>query len=286
MKLDSNNLVYLYGISGDGYNTFPLVNPVQGYSGSNELYLATMSSDLTKLLFSTRFGNPSLNGGNVIPVNGLALDPSGNIYFAGTTNDASFAATAGTYTTAVASGTENHTFFGKISPLSIASTTTISSSATASVLSGTSVTFTATVTGNGSTAPTGTVTFLDGTTTLGYRDFNWRQRDIYEHYPLYWGAQRQGLLRRRLALQHFDLHCRERHSDRAAGADGHDQRVAHEHHRRPECDHYLVFHQRDGLHRERRVEWNRSDQRNRNGNSHRDGNTELCACVHGRRRVR
>ena len=167
VKVDSKNLVYLYGISGDGYNTFPLVNPVQGYSGSNELYIATMSSDLTKLLFSTRLGNPSLNGGNVIPVNGLALDPSGNIYFAATTNDASFAATPGTYTTAASSGTENHTFFGKISPVLLASTTTLGSSAGSSAISGTSVTFTATVTGSGSTGPSGTVTFTDGTATLG-----------------------------------------------------------------------------------------------------------------------
>jgi hypothetical protein len=165
--LDSSNKVYLYGTSQDGYNTFPLVNPVQGYSNNNEIYIATMSSDLTKLLFSTRIGNPSLAGGNAQPVNGLALDPSNNIYFAATTNDTSFAATPGTYTTAANSGVENHTFFGKISPVLLSDTTTLSVSPGNSVVAGTSVTLTATVAGGGSTAPTGSVTFLDGTTTLG-----------------------------------------------------------------------------------------------------------------------
>jgi hypothetical protein len=117
VTLDSYGRVYLYGTAQDGYNTFPLVNPVQGYSNNSEIYIATLSSDLTKLLFSTRIGNPSLNGGNELPVNGLALDRKNNIYFAGSTEDANFAATPGTYTTAVNSGTENHTFFGKISTL-------------------------------------------------------------------------------------------------------------------------------------------------------------------------
>jgi hypothetical protein len=167
VQVDRNGKVYLYGTSQDGYNTFPLVNPVQGYSNNNEIYVATMSSDLTKLLFSTRLGNPSLAGGNALPVNGLALDPGNNIYFAATTEDSSFAATPGTYTTAASSGTENHTFFGKISPVLLSDTTTLGVSPASPVVSGTSVTFTATVSGSGSTAPTGTVTFLDGTATLG-----------------------------------------------------------------------------------------------------------------------
>ncbi len=167
VKIDSNNKIYLYGTSQDGYNTFPLVNPVQGYSDNSELYIATMSSDLTQLLFSTRLGNPSLNGGNALPINGLALDSSNNIYFAGTTNDSTFAATSGTYATAANSGTENHTFFGKISAVLLPSTATLSASPTGSVVSGTSVTFTATVAGTGGTTPTGTVTFLNGTATLG-----------------------------------------------------------------------------------------------------------------------
>ncbi|MGH8397330.1 MAG: Ig-like domain repeat protein [Gammaproteobacteria bacterium] len=166
--LDSKNQVYLYGISQDGQRTFPTVNPVQAQgNGGNALYIATMTSDLTKLLFSTRFGNPNLNGSNVTPVNGLALDPSGNIYFAGTTYDQVFTATTGTYATAANSGTAAHTFFGKISPVLLASITSLSVSPETTATFGSSITFTATVTGSSSTAPTGTVTFLDGTTTLG-----------------------------------------------------------------------------------------------------------------------
>jgi hypothetical protein len=168
VKIDSKNKVYLYGVSQDGYNTFPLVNPVQAYgNNSRQLFIAALSSDLTQLEFSTRFGNPSLNGGNVLPINGLALDSSNNIYFAGTTNDSVFAATPGTYATAATSGTENHTFFGKISAVLLPTTVTLSASPTGSVVSGSSVTFTVTVAGTGSTAPSGTVMFLDGTATLG-----------------------------------------------------------------------------------------------------------------------
>ncbi len=117
VAVDSKNQIYLYGISGDGYNSFPLVNPVQGYSNNSELYIAAISSDLTKLLFSTRIGNPSLTGSNVTPVNGLALDAASNIYFAGTTADPNFAATPGAYATAANSGGSYHTLFGKISPV-------------------------------------------------------------------------------------------------------------------------------------------------------------------------
>ena len=157
VALDSKSQVYLYGTSQDGYNTFPLVNPVQGYSNNNELYLATMSSDLTKLLFSTRFGNPSLTGSNITPVNGLALDPANNIYFAGTTNDPNFAATPGTYATAANSGGSSHTFFGKISPVlpvGVASLTITPTTTT----TGQSVAFNVAVAGttNGPT-PTGSV---------------------------------------------------------------------------------------------------------------------------------
>ena len=162
VALDSSDRVYLYGTSADGYNTFPLVNPVQGYSNNNELYIATMSSDLTKLLFSTRFGNPSLNGGNVTPVNGLALDPSNNIYFAATTNDTNFAATAGTYATAVNSGTGAHTFFAKLTAVLAPTSTTLTVSPS-TVNTGQNVTFNVTVAGTtqSSPTPTGTVTLTN-----------------------------------------------------------------------------------------------------------------------------
>ncbi len=158
VAVDTKSQVYLYGTSQDGYNTFPLVNPVQGYSANSELYIATMSSDLTKLLFSTRIGNPSLQGGNAYAVNGLALDPANNIYFAGSTQDTNFAATPGTYTTTSAQGSENHTFFGKISPVLPAGVTTLSVTPT-TTSTGQPVTFNATVaTVSGTVAPTGTVT--------------------------------------------------------------------------------------------------------------------------------
>jgi hypothetical protein len=164
VALDSKNQVYLYGTSQDGYNSFPLVNPVQGYSPNLSLYIATMSSDLTKLLFSTRIGNPSLTGSNVTPVNGLALDPANNIYFAGTTADPNFAATPGTYATAANSGGSYHTFFGKISPVLPIGVTSLTITPTTTTTDQ-PVTFDVTVSGetNG-TMPTGSVA-LSYTTT-------------------------------------------------------------------------------------------------------------------------
>ena len=166
VKLDSNNKVYLYGTSLDPYNSFPLVTPVQAWQGANVLYIAALSSDLTKLLFSTRFGNPNLQGSNITAVNGLALDPNNNIYFAGSTFDQTFAATPGTYTTAVNSGTEAHTFFGKISPV-VPPTATTLTIAPASANTGQNVTFTVNVAGTTQTTPvpTGVVTLTNNSTT-------------------------------------------------------------------------------------------------------------------------
>jgi hypothetical protein len=122
------------------------------------------------------------------PAAGAPAAPSGTVTFlnadailgAGTvaSNQATFTTTAlapGTYNVlAVYEGDSNYAGnFSKPVTLTVtastavATTISLASSATSGV-AGTSITFTATVTpASGSTAPTGTVTFLDGTTTLG-----------------------------------------------------------------------------------------------------------------------
>ena len=87
VRLDSKKQVYLYGISNDGGGDFPQVNALQGYKGGNQLFISTFSADMSKLLFSTRFGNTASNNSSVKPAGGLVLDSNDNIYFAGTTND-------------------------------------------------------------------------------------------------------------------------------------------------------------------------------------------------------
>ena len=130
----------------------------------------------------------------VVPQSGSGV-PAGSItFYDGTTSlgKASLNAggTATLSTTALAAGTHSITasYFGDSehsssvssavsvvvtqSTATVATTTTLSASA-AQIASGQSVTFTATVAQQaGSTVPTGTVTFLDGTTTLGTGTLN------------------------------------------------------------------------------------------------------------------
>ncbi len=172
---DTNGNVYLFGYDNNYTFDLPWVNPLQGRPGSNTgasyPFLATFSPDGTKLLFSTPLGNVNPNAGNDFPV-GMVLDSANNIYFAGYGADnGTMAATAGTYSTAVLGGS-NRTYFGKISPLSASSTTTLSI-APATAITGQTVTFTATVAGatQATPTPTGTVTLTNTSanpaTTLG-----------------------------------------------------------------------------------------------------------------------
>ncbi len=167
IKLDSKNQVYVYGQSNDGGGDFPTVNPLQGYKAGSQLIISTLSADMTQLLFSTRFGNPSYPDHGVSVAGGMALDPSGNIYFTGTTTDGTFAGTAGTYNTSTTSGGGGrHTFFGKISPVLALNTATLTLTP-ATVSAGGQLTYTAVIAGTTVTTPTptGTVTFSLTNTT-------------------------------------------------------------------------------------------------------------------------
>jgi MYXO-CTERM domain-containing protein len=118
IALDSQGRVHLFGMSNDGGGDLPTVNPVQTYFGGGKVFIAAFSPDASQLLFATRLGNTSTTAvSSELPVanNGLALDTSGNIYFAGYTNSGGgFVTTPGTYSTTATSGF-NRGFFGKIS---------------------------------------------------------------------------------------------------------------------------------------------------------------------------
>jgi hypothetical protein len=178
IALDAKGRVYLYGLSSGG-GDIPQVNPVQPWIGGDELFIAAFSPDASQLLFATYVGDTTTVVSTAqLPIvnNGVALDASGNIYFAGETNGVPFVTTPGTYATTPTS-TFFRGFFGKISPILAADTTALTiSPATATV--GQSVTFSAQVTGTLQTtsAPTGTVTLTNlntspstvlGTITLG-----------------------------------------------------------------------------------------------------------------------
>ena len=180
VALDAQGHVYLYGMSQDGGGDIPTVNPLQAYFSGNKLFIAAFSQDASTLLFGTRLGNTSTtttSGEEPIANNGIGVDAEGNIYFAGQTNDGgSMPTTPGTYATTATSGF-NRGFFGKISPVVPATSTTLTiNPATANL--GQNVTFSATVAGTTQTTPTptGTVTLTNvssapattlGTITLG-----------------------------------------------------------------------------------------------------------------------
>jgi len=176
IAFDAEGLVYLYGYDSNYTYDLPLVNPLESRpgNGSSYAFLATFSPDGKKLLFSTPLGNTNPSAGNVFPIsnNGIALDANGNIYFAAYGADSgTFPTSPGTYATTAVGGS-NRSYFGKISPVSAASGTTLTISP-ATATTGQTVTFTATVAGTteSTPTPTGTVTLTNTSavpvTTLG-----------------------------------------------------------------------------------------------------------------------
>jgi hypothetical protein len=176
IAFDAQGLVYLYGYDSNYTYDIPLVNPLEPRpgNGSSYAFVATFSADATQLLFSTPLGNQSPSASNTYPVpnNGMALDSSGNIYFAAYgADDGTFQTSLGTYAT-TATGGSNRTYFGKISPLFAPSVTTLQISP-GTATTGQPVTFTATVAGTtqSTPTPTGTVTLINNSTipatTLG-----------------------------------------------------------------------------------------------------------------------
>jgi hypothetical protein len=168
ITLDTSGNVY---IAGTAANNFPQVNGLGATlnsSGGVSPFVAELDANLSSLKFSTLFGNG--NGGQQ-SVNGLSLDRAGNIYVAGSTNAITTSvATPGAFQSAFGGGTSD-AFVAKI-VLQTPTATTLSA-APSSATSGTAINLTATVAEVGGTSvPTGTVTFKDGTTTLGSLTLN------------------------------------------------------------------------------------------------------------------
>jgi hypothetical protein len=177
---DSGNAIAVDGL-GDAYVTgdaissnFPTtsgayqtVNNAAGYPatktfiGSNA-FITKLNPGGSQLLYSTYLGGSSQDYGYAI-----ALDGVGGVYVAGQTSSTNFPTTTGAFQTANAGG-DSDAFIAKLAIGSvvstIATTTSVSSSANPQV-QGNAVTFTVTVTpASGTGIPTGNVVFsVDGT---------------------------------------------------------------------------------------------------------------------------
>jgi len=182
--LDAVGNVYIGGVAANG---LPQVNPLgtnDGTGGATSPFVAELSPNLTTLMFSTLF---STGGQSQTAVDGLAVDGSGNIYIAGSVGSPpSSAATSGAFQSAYGGGTSD-AFVAKI--MIHTPTTTTLGAAPASATAGTAVNLTATVAEVGGTSvPTGTVTFKDGTTTLGSMTLNGTGIAVYTTSTLSVGA--------------------------------------------------------------------------------------------------
>jgi hypothetical protein len=143
-------------------NQVPMVNPIEPVIGGGA-FIAEFDSTGSNLLFASPLsGNSGADSGKAV-----AVDASGNMYLTGRVDSA-------TPTIPITAGAVQKTYGGgfydayavKIAPFSNSAVTLALSAA--SVNAGTTATFTATVTGpSGSPIPTGTVTFLNGSASLG-----------------------------------------------------------------------------------------------------------------------
>lgn len=174
IALDAQGKVYVYGDTGN--LILPAVNPLTQYP--NDWYqpypfLTVLDPTGSNVIFSSQIAPNNYVGSMQ---NGLALDPSGNIYMVGNTQGGqtynvgnttltSWPTTQGTYSSAQ-TGTGAIPFFAKIAALLNSTTTTLTATPTTAA-AGQSVTFNITVAGTTQTtpAPTGTVTLTNTAVT-------------------------------------------------------------------------------------------------------------------------
>ncbi len=166
--LGGSSIDWGYGIGVDVYGNayvtgftnsldFPTANPLQPtYHGGMDAFVAKLNASGTALVYSTYLGGSSNDWGY-----GIAVDLSGNAYVTGFTDSTDFPTANPLQST---NRGDWDAFVAKI-PFLSGTTTTLISSSNPSVF-GQSVTFTATVSGDAGT-PSGTVTFSDGSTSLG-----------------------------------------------------------------------------------------------------------------------
>lgn len=165
--LDAAGNVYISGAASSG---LPQVNSLGPTTASVSPFVAELNSSLSTLKFSTLLNN---GGGTQTTANGLAVDSANAIYLAGSVNSPpTSAATAGAFQSAYGGGSSD-VFVAKIKITTPVATTTVLSASPTSATFGTAINLTATVAEvSGSGLPTGSITFMDGTTSLGSMTLN------------------------------------------------------------------------------------------------------------------
>jgi RHS repeat-associated protein len=167
IAVDASSNTWITGTTGS--NRIPLVKPINGNfaTSGGDGFAIKLNSVGTTMLFGTLLNGNAV--GNISPIGiagsnsaGIAVDSIGSAYVTGWTNKLDYPTTPGAYQTTPASSYAPNVFVTKINETKDVTVTLGVSPATGNV--GSPVTLTATITGN---APTGTVSFFDGSTSLG-----------------------------------------------------------------------------------------------------------------------
>ncbi len=170
IALDAAGSVYIDGVAADGLPQVNSLGTSNGTGGVVSPFVAKFNSSLTTLSFSTLL---STGGQSQIVADGLALGTAGSIYMAGSVNSPpASVATSGAFQSAYGGGSSD-AFVAKIILQAPATTATALTVVPASANTGAAVTFTATVTEtSGTSVPTGTVKFMNGSNMLGSASLN------------------------------------------------------------------------------------------------------------------
>ena len=107
IALDANNDAYV--LASTSSNTFGIVNGIEGYSNGDDLLLVEIDPAPSTELFATYLGASA----DEFPA-GIALDSSGNLYIAGSTDSSDLPVTQGAFQTMLGGGTD--AFVMKIGP--------------------------------------------------------------------------------------------------------------------------------------------------------------------------
>jgi hypothetical protein len=113
IAVDSSGEAVVVGRTGS--TDFPVVNAFQpahaADNGGSEAFITKFSADGTSLVFSTYLGGDSNDFGQ-----GVAVDPSGNVYVTGSTASTNFPTTPGAYQPEYIADPGNSSFVTKFSP--------------------------------------------------------------------------------------------------------------------------------------------------------------------------
>ncbi len=106
---DAQDAVYVTGTAPTSA-AFPLVNPLQSGGGGNDAYVTVFAPDTRQIVFSTYIGGSASDFSG-----GIALDPQGNIYIAGSTLSPNFPTLNGFQSSPLAPAGQGNGFIVKIS---------------------------------------------------------------------------------------------------------------------------------------------------------------------------